>query len=75
MQVPCFTLRANTERPITIELGTNTLLGLEPDRLREIPSLLSQPKPGEIPPLWDGRAGERAADAVERLLSLVEVIA
>ena len=75
LQVPCFTLRANTERPITIELGTNTLLGLEPDRLREIPSLLSQPKPGEIPPLWDGRAGERAADAVERLLSLVEVIA
>jgi UDP-N-acetylglucosamine 2-epimerase (non-hydrolysing) len=75
LQVPCFTLRANTERPITIELGTNTLLGLEPDRLRQIPSLLSQPKPGEIPPLWDGRAGERAADAVERLLSLVEVTA
>ncbi|TML98078.1 MAG: UDP-N-acetylglucosamine 2-epimerase (non-hydrolyzing) [Actinobacteria bacterium] len=68
LQIPCFTLRANTERPITIELGTNTLLGLEPERLREIPSLLAQPKLGEIPPLWDGRAGERAADAVERLL-------
>jgi UDP-N-acetylglucosamine 2-epimerase (non-hydrolysing) len=68
LQVPCFTLRANTERPITIELGTNTLLGLEPERLRELPSLLADPKPGQIPPLWDGRAGERAADAVERLL-------
>jgi UDP-N-acetylglucosamine 2-epimerase (non-hydrolysing) len=66
--VPCFTLRANTERPVTIELGTNTLLGLAPERLREIPSLLVNPKSGEIPPLWDGRAGERAADAVERLL-------
>jgi UDP-N-acetylglucosamine 2-epimerase (non-hydrolysing) len=68
LQVPCFTLRANTERPVTIELGTNTLLGLAPERLREIPSLLANPKRGEIPPLWDGRAGERAADAVERLL-------
>jgi UDP-N-acetylglucosamine 2-epimerase (non-hydrolysing) len=68
LQIPCFTLRANTERPVTIELGTNTLLGLEPERLREIPSLLASPKPGGIPPLWDGRAGERAADAVERLL-------
>ena len=68
LQIPCFTLRANTERPVTIELGTNTLLGLEPERLRGIPSLLASPKLGEIPPLWDGRAGERAADAVERLL-------
>jgi UDP-N-acetylglucosamine 2-epimerase (non-hydrolysing) len=68
LQIPCFTLRANTERPVTIDLGTNTLLGLEPERLREIPSLLASPKPGEIPPLWDGRAGERAADAIERLL-------
>ena len=73
LQIPCFTLRANTERPITIELGTNTLLGLEPERLREIPSLLAQPKLGEIPPLWDGRAGERAADAVARLLVGVAV--
>jgi UDP-N-acetylglucosamine 2-epimerase (non-hydrolysing) len=71
--VPCFTLRANTERPVTIELGTNTLLGLEPGRLREIPSLLANPKPGEIPPLWDGHAGERAADAIERLLVGVTV--
>jgi len=68
LRVPCFTLRDNTERPITIELGTNTLLGLEPERLRDLPTLLVEPKQGQIPPLWDGSAGERAADAIERLL-------
>ena len=68
LRVPCFTLRQNTERPITIELGTNRLLGLEPDRLREVPTLLAEPKQGQIPPLWDGKAGERAAEAIESLL-------
>jgi UDP-N-acetylglucosamine 2-epimerase (non-hydrolysing) len=68
LRIPCFTLRQNTERPITIELGTNTLLGLEPERLRELPTLLAKPKQGQIPPLWDGHAGERAAEAIERLL-------
>jgi UDP-N-acetylglucosamine 2-epimerase (non-hydrolysing) len=68
LRVPCFTLRQNTERPITIELGTNTLLGLEPEKLRELPTLLAEPKHGQIPPLWDGHAGERAAEAIERLL-------
>jgi UDP-N-acetylglucosamine 2-epimerase (non-hydrolysing) len=72
LRVPCFTLRENTERPETLD-GTNTLLGLDPEALRSIPALLEQPRRGEVPPLWDGRAGERAADAVERLLSLVEV--
>jgi UDP-N-acetylglucosamine 2-epimerase (non-hydrolysing) len=65
--VPCFTLRKNTERPETLQ-GTNTLLGLEPEALRDLPALLEQPKRGEIPEKWDGRAGERAADEVERLL-------
>jgi UDP-N-acetylglucosamine 2-epimerase (non-hydrolysing) len=68
LRIPCFTLRDNTERPITIELGTNTLLGLEPERLRELPALLAKPKHGQIPPLWDGQAGGRAADAIEGLL-------
>jgi UDP-N-acetylglucosamine 2-epimerase (non-hydrolysing) len=68
LRIPCFTLRQNTERPITIELGTNTLLGLEPERLRDLPTLLAEPKHGQIPPLWDGQAGERAAEAIERLL-------
>ncbi len=68
LRIPCFTLRQNTERPITIELGTNTLLGLEPERLRELPALLAEPKHGQIPPLWDGHAGERAAEEIERLV-------
>ena len=67
LRIPCFTLRENTERPITIELGTNTLLGLEPERLHELPTLLAKPKHGQIPPLWDGHAGERAAEEIERL--------
>ena len=65
--VPCFTLRKVTERPETLE-GTNTLLGLDPDAIRGVPALLGTSTDGAIPPLWDGRAGERAADEVERLV-------
>jgi UDP-N-acetylglucosamine 2-epimerase (non-hydrolysing) len=68
LRVPCFTVRESTERPITIELGTNTLLGLEPERLRELPTLVAEPRHGQIPPLWDGHAGERAAEEIERLV-------
>jgi UDP-N-acetylglucosamine 2-epimerase (non-hydrolysing) len=73
--VPCFTLRDNTERPVTVSVGTNTVLGLEPEALRKIPTLLVGRPAAQVPPLWDGRAGERAADAVENLLALVEVTA
>jgi len=64
--VPCFTLRDNTERPITIEAGTNTLLGLDPTAIDRIPELLAkQPSTRpDPPPLWDGRASERIADIV-----------
>jgi hypothetical protein len=44
------------------------ILGLQPERIREIPALLELPVPGGVPPLWDGRAGERAAIEVERAL-------
>jgi UDP-N-acetylglucosamine 2-epimerase (non-hydrolysing) len=66
--VPCFTLRENTERPVTVTHGTNLVLGLEPSRLAEIPERLGAPRPHLVPPLWDGQAGGRAADEVERLL-------
>ncbi len=59
--IPCFTLRDTTERPVTVELGTNTVLGARPERLAEIPALLTARREPEPIPLWDGRAGERAA--------------
>jgi UDP-N-acetylglucosamine 2-epimerase len=53
--------RANTERPITIELGTNRLLGLAPERIAEIPELLSTNgrESHSVPPGWDGQAASR----------------
>lgn len=62
--VRCFTLRATTERPVTVELGTNTVLGAAPERIADIPRLLRIPKPGSPIPLWDGAAGPRAAAAI-----------
>jgi UDP-N-acetylglucosamine 2-epimerase (non-hydrolysing) len=66
--VPCFTLRSTTERPVTIRMGTNTLLGLDPERVASIPSLLREQPSAERPPLWDGNAAERIGDVVERHL-------
>jgi UDP-N-acetylglucosamine 2-epimerase (non-hydrolysing) len=61
--VPCFTLRDNTERPVTVRAGTNTLLGLAPQRIAEIPALLEAgpAERPEAPPGWDGEAGRRVA--------------
>ena len=73
--VRCFTLRNTTDRPITIELGTNTLLGVEPRRIAEIPKLLTKPKQFEAIPLWDGRAGKRAAEVLSAFLREVEPVA
>jgi UDP-N-acetylglucosamine 2-epimerase (non-hydrolysing) len=69
--VPCFTLRDSTERPVTVELGTNTLLGLSPGRIREIPSLLAEHSPLEPIPLWDGEAGARSARVLASFLESV----
>ena len=66
--VRCFTLRDSTERRVTEELGTNTVLGAKPERLAEIPQLLERPKPGEVVPGWDGAAGARAAAVLRRSL-------
>ena len=66
--VRCFTLRDSTERRVTEELGTNTVLGARPERLAEIPRLLERPKPGEAIPGWDGAAGARAAEVLRRAL-------
>ncbi|MEA2272791.1 MAG: hypothetical protein QOI98_1499 [Solirubrobacteraceae bacterium] len=69
--VPCLTYRTTTERPVTVELGTNRLVGLDPEALREAcaAELAAERRPPAAPiPLWDGRAGPRAAAAVAELL-------
>jgi len=64
--IPCFTLRDNTERPITVEMGTNTVLGLAPSRIEEIPEMLAAvaARPAVRPPLWDGQAAVRLVDVL-----------
>jgi UDP-N-acetylglucosamine 2-epimerase (non-hydrolysing) len=70
LQVPCLTMRENTERPITIEQGTNRLVGLDPRAaLAEARRTLAGPAPsGAAPRLWDGRASARIADILEKTL-------
>jgi UDP-N-acetylglucosamine 2-epimerase (non-hydrolysing) len=62
--VPCLTLRNNTERPATVEQGTNTLVGLHPDRIVAcgLRALEAEPGPAQVPDLWDGRAAARILD-------------
>ena len=64
--IPCFTLRANTERPVTCSIGTNTLLGLEPELIREVPALLASAseRPHQVPDGWDGMAAGRIVDVL-----------
>lgn len=68
--VPCVTMRDNTERPITITLGTNVLAGTRPDRVREVVlERLGRPtRNRDVPPLWDGSAARRIVDVVMRWL-------
>jgi UDP-N-acetylglucosamine 2-epimerase (non-hydrolysing) len=67
--VRCFTFRDSTERPVTVELGTNTLLGLEPQAIPRIARMTAEERPSRPVPLWDGHAGERAAVVVKTFLS------
>lgn len=63
--VPCLTLRENTERPVTIECGTNILAGTSSESiLKAWRESVSNPKNGRIPPFWDGNAGQRAHEAL-----------
>src|SRR5258706_11575045 len=69
LQVPCLTLRSNTERPITVTMGTNILVGQDSRKLAfELSAILEgKAKRGSVAPLWDGHAGERIPDVVEQL--------
>ncbi|MEO6239152.1 MAG: UDP-N-acetylglucosamine 2-epimerase (non-hydrolyzing) [Vicinamibacterales bacterium] len=64
--IPCLTMRANTERPVTVRIGTNQLLGSDTERLqREVFAILGGAgKKGRVPELWDGHAAERIAEAL-----------
>jgi UDP-N-acetylglucosamine 2-epimerase (non-hydrolysing) len=65
--IPCLTLRENTERPITIELGTNQLVGTNAEKIKQAAfEILADraPKDAKIPPLWDGQAAERICAAL-----------
>jgi len=68
--IPCLTLRKNTERPVTVELGTNVLVGMDTEKIvaESFKILAGQSKEGSIPPLWDGKAAHRIVEILEQKL-------
>jgi UDP-N-acetylglucosamine 2-epimerase (non-hydrolysing) len=73
--IPCLTLRENTERPITVDVGTNLVVGTDPDRVRTeaFRILDGQSKRGRVPDKWDGKAAERIAELYATFLGAVSV--
>ncbi len=69
LKIPCLTLRENTERPITTTIGTNQLVGMEPDAILAgyTKAMNGYTTNSQIPPLWDGLASQRILDILERL--------
>ena len=69
--IPCLTMRENTERPSTVSVGTNLLIGSDLDRLKvELENIAAgRFKKGSPPPLWDGRAAERIVADIATFLS------
>jgi UDP-N-acetylglucosamine 2-epimerase (non-hydrolysing) len=74
LQVPCLTMRENTERPITIEQGTNRLVGTDPEKILRaaLDTLDAPPRLLAPPALWDGKASARILDVLERSLGAFE---
>lgn len=64
--IPCVTLRENTERPITVEMGSNYLIGTDPKQILETVAMIldGKGKKFQIPPYWDGKAGHRIIDVI-----------
>jgi len=69
--IPCLTLRHNTERPITIEVGTNILVGTDPEKIKqaafEVLDRKLSPSDAKIPPLWDGKTAGRICDELLKI--------
>lgn len=74
LRVPCLTMRENTERPITIELGTNRLVGTDPKNILQaaLETVNAPPSFHAPPELWDGKASARIFDVLERSLGASE---
>ncbi len=72
--IPCLTLRENTERPITVNEGTNYLIGMDLDRLQSVfhDILYGKDRKGSIPLLWDGRSALRIAQIIADFFNLDE---
>jgi UDP-N-acetylglucosamine 2-epimerase (non-hydrolysing) len=70
LRVPCATIRENTERPVTVDVGTNVLVGTDADKISRAAAaaLRGDWKQGDIPELWDGRAALRIVSKLESLL-------
>lgn len=71
LRVPCVTVRQNTERPITVELGTNSLAGLTTSGILAAArgALSKSASEHQLPPLWDGNTGARIVDVIEDFLA------
>lgn len=67
--VPCLTMRENTERPVTIDVGSNTLVGLDEEKIYACIDkiMVGTYKKGAIPELWDGKAAERIVGILTKL--------
>jgi UDP-N-acetylglucosamine 2-epimerase (non-hydrolysing) len=70
--IPCLTLRENTERPVTVSRGTNTVVGIDSNKIMStINTILSgKAKKGTIPKLWDGRTAQRICKALHERLTM-----
>jgi len=70
--IPCLTVRENTERPITVEVGTNLVVGTDPVHIQQAADRImdGHAKKGRVPDYWDGRSGERIAQVYEEFLGV-----